>query len=304
MAKPNIICLLGPTAVGKTRIAYELARDFPIEIVNVDSVMIYQGLDIGSAKPSLAEQRLVANHLLDILAPDQLYSVAQFIKDVERVIGEVRGRGKVPVLVGGTMLYFKGLFDGLQELPVVDVQLRSELVEISSELGGLEKLYARLMVKMPQVAKRLHPNDRQRVVRALELAEAGVEMPGKWVKRVHPDYNFQVFAILPETKEKLWDDVRIRCKLMLNSGWVNEVECLLNSYGEGGNIPGLRAVGYSQIKENLQGHIDRDHLEDRIVFATRQLAKRQTTWLNSLGDLVKIHGGNYKPIKKALDLCC
>ncbi|TDP64234.1 tRNA (adenosine(37)-N6)-dimethylallyltransferase MiaA [Roseateles toxinivorans] len=278
------ICLAGPTASGKTAaslaIAEALQASRPVEIVSVDSALVYRGMDIGTAKPSAAEQALVPHHLLDLIDPLQSYSAARFVADATRLIGEIRARGHTPLLVGGTMLYFKALFEGLDEMPAADPTVRAEL-DALAQRGGLAALYAELARVDPPTAARLKPADSQRIQRALEV----YRISGKPLSAWHSDKPVRATPALIslEPQDRAWLHQRIaqRFMQMLDMGLVDEVKGLMARGDLNPDLPSMRCVGYRQTWEALEAG-DLSALAERGIAATRQLAKRQITWLRSM----------------------
>lgn len=280
-----VILLMGPTASGKTALALALAERLPVEIVSVDSALVYRGLDIGSAKPDAAMRADVPHHLIDILDPAEPYSAARFAEDARRLIGEIRGRGRVPLLVGGTMLYAHALMRGLHELPSADPAVRTALADEGSRLGW-PAMHARLAAIDPASAARLAPNDAQRIQRALEIhAQTGRTMTD-WLAagdRQRPDpRGFLVVSLEPADRGRLHRLIEDRLDRMLADGLIDEVAALRARGDLHPALPSMRCVGYRQTWEYLDGRYDRAALRERAVAATRQLAKRQLTWLRAI----------------------
>ncbi|MEI9747462.1 tRNA (adenosine(37)-N6)-dimethylallyltransferase MiaA [Moellerella wisconsensis] len=280
--KPNAIFLMGPTASGKTALAIELRQRLPVDIISVDSALIYRGMDIGTAKPSAEELRLAPHRLIDILDPSQPYSAADFRRDALAAMAEITAEGRIPLLVGGTMLYFKALLEGLSPLPSADAEVRAKIEEIAQN-DGWETIHQRLKQVDPVAAARIHPNDPQRLSRALEVylisgqslteltQTAGEELP----------YNVFQFAIAPQDRKILHSRIEKRFHQMLNSAFEDEVRSLYDRGDLHVDLPAIRCVGYRQMWSYLAGEIDYDEMVFRGVCATRQLAKRQITWLRS-----------------------
>lgn len=286
MANKRAILLMGPTAAGKTAIALSLANHLPIEIISVDSALIYRGLDIGSAKPSLSELSQVPHHLIDILSPLENYSVADFLKDCNQCISDICGRGKLPVLTGGTMMYFNALVNGISELPEANPEIRQQL-EIDFDKNGNLFMHQRLMALDPISAAKINSNDRQRIERALEvyyicgkpisIMQKEKRIPGL------PDCEYLSLGIMPTNRELLHQRINQRFDLMLKTGLTDEVANLRIQYPElTDKHNSMRTVGYSQVWSYLEGIIDYESLRMEGMAATRQLAKRQFTWLRSL----------------------
>ncbi|MFI4940989.1 MAG: tRNA (adenosine(37)-N6)-dimethylallyltransferase MiaA [Burkholderiales bacterium] len=284
---------MGPTASGKTAAALAIARQFPSEIISVDSALVYRGMDIGTAKPSAAERAAVPHHLIDILDPAESYSAMQFRQDALELINAITARGKLPLLVGGTMLYFKALQDGLDVLPQADPALRA-LLDAEAARIGYPAMHARLAGLDPETAARLKPNDSQRIQRALEIIElSGQPMSALLSGRPKLDLPFAILpiALEPSDRSVLHARIAARFDAMLNnyaSGLIAEVEKLRARGDLHLGLPSMRCVGYRQTWEYLDGAYDRTQLREKAVAATRQLAKRQLTWLRSMPDRVVI----------------
>ena len=280
---PAALALLGPTASGKSRIALELAQRLPLEIVSVDSAQVFRGMDIGTAKPSAAERTAVPHHLIDIIDPTQTYSAAQFVAAATRVLHEIRSRGRVPLLVGGTMLYFKALREGLSALPQADPSVRAA-IEAEAAERGWPALHAQLARLDPQTAARLKPGDAQRIQRALEVSRlTGRPMSALLAVRrvVSPPFTLIQAALVPSDRSALHRRIEARFEGMLRAGLPDEVLALRHRYALHPRMPSMRCVGYRQAWQFLEGEFGARELRDRGVFATRQLAKRQLTWLRA-----------------------
>jgi len=278
--KPLAIFLMGPTASGKTDLAIKLRQQLPVEVISVDSALIYRGMDIGTAKPSKAELALAPHRLIDICDPAESYSAANFRTDALREMQEISAQGKIPLLVGGTMLYYKALLEGLSPLPSADEKVRSEIEEKAALIGWGE-LHQELSKIDPISAQRINPNDSQRINRSLEVfyltgktlteltAQKGEALP----------YDILQFAIAPEQREVLHLRIEQRFHKMIELGFQQEVEKLYRRPDLNENLPSIRCVGYRQMWEYLRGDYDHDEMVFRGICATRQLAKRQITWL-------------------------
>ncbi len=279
------LCLAGPTGSGKTAGALRLAELLPLEIISVDSALVYRGMDIGTAKPSAAELAAVPHHLIDILDPLEAYSAAQFARDAKRLVEEILARGRLPLLVGGTMLYFKALFEGLSELPPADETLRRRLDAEAAEQGW-PALHARLAALDPETAARLAPMDAQRIQRALEVHA----LSGKPMSQLYREQqreagvDWPLLSLEPQDRAWLHHRLGLRFEQMLDQGLVAEVQALRARGDLSPSLPSMRCVGYRQVWEALdQGWIaDRQRLVEAGTAATRQLAKRQHTWLRSM----------------------
>ena len=281
---PPAVLLMGPTASGKTALALEIARRFPVEIISVDSAQVYRGMDVGTAKPSAAERAAVPHHLIDIVDPDQSYSAAQFRTDALRLMREVGERGRVPLLAGGTMLYFKALREGLSNLPQADAAVRAA-IEAEAREKGWPALHAELARIDAATAARLKPGDAQRIQRALEVFRVTGKplssLQGTRVAAAAP-YRFVQIALVPAERALLHRRIEMRFEAMLAAGLVEELVALRAKYALAPGLPAMRCVGYRQAWEHLEGAYDRAALRDRGVYATRQLAKRQLTWLRAM----------------------
>jgi tRNA dimethylallyltransferase len=283
MNETTIFCLMGPTASGKTNLSLYLAEKLHLEIISVDSAMVYRTMDIGTAKPSRQERSTVVHHLIDILDPLDSYSAAEFSKHAQEAIRLILEKGKMPLLVGGTMLYFKAFQEGLSSLPAANAGVRQRLFEEAKQYGW-NSLYARLKEIDPVVAQKIHANDPQRIQRALEVWEITQKpLSHFWEteKKARSAYNFINLALVPEDRTLLHDRIAARFKLMLKNGLVEEVRELFNRGDLHLNLPSMRCVGYRQVWEYLEGSIGYEEMVNKGITATRQLAKRQLTWLRN-----------------------
>jgi len=278
---PPAVLLMGPTASGKTPLALALAREFPVEIVSVDSAQVYRGMDIGTAKPPPSEREGVPHHLIDIIDPTEAYSAARFRADSLRVTGEITARGRIPLLAGGTMLYFKALREGLSKLPESDAAVRARIDAEAAERGW-PALHAELARVDADTAARLEPADSQRIQRALEVHRVtGKPMSQLLAKRGKARLPFRliVFALMPSDRSVLHQRIEKRFDVMLERGLVDELQALRRRYTLRPDLPSMRCVGYRQAWQHLEGELGIDQLRERGIVATRQLAKRQLTWL-------------------------
>ena len=278
---PPAIALMGPTASGKTRLAIQLAREMDGEIISVDSGLVYRGMDIGTAKPSLAEREGVPHHLIDILDPAEAFSTGQFRERAVALIEEITSRGRLPLLVGGTMLYFNALFHGIAQLPSADPDMRRLIDEGAAQLGWV-KLHEELGKVDPQAAGRIHPNDPQRIQRALEVYRiTGIPLTELCARAesVRPPFEFIRLILAPADRGALGERIRQRFLSMLESGLLEEVRKLFERGDLYEHMPSMRAVGYRQVWSYLKGEQDYGTMVERGVIATRQFAKRQYTWL-------------------------
>ncbi len=281
------IFLMGPTGTGKTDLAVELRKHFPLEIISVDSALVYQGMDIGSAKPDAATLAQAPHRLIDFLDPAQPYSAADFREDALREMADISASGRIPLLVGGTMLYFRALEYGLSELPQADPAIRARLESEAAE-HGWQALHDRLRTIDPVAAARIHPNDPQRLQRALEV----YELSGKSLTELQQaawhaacPYQLLKLALIPDDRTWLHERLALRFDQMLQQGLIGEVKKLHARGDLAEHLPAIRAVGYRQVWEYLNGKLDYTQMRDRAIVATRQLAKRQMTWLRSEKDI-------------------
>ena len=281
---PPAVCLIGPTASGKTELAVELVERLPLDIISVDSVMIYRGMDIGSAKPDPETLARAPHRLIDIRDPVEAYSAAQFREDAQREMAAISDAGRIPLLVGGTMLYFRALLSGLSTLPSANAEIRTRL-EAEAEVEGWESLHRRLAKVDVAAAARIHPNDPQRIQRALEVYEL-TGIPLSQLQRQQQvdqplPYRIIKLAVAPADRSVLHQRIASRFEQMLRSGLIEEVEGLRGRGDLHQDLPALRAVGYRQVWDFLEGDIDYTEMVERGIIATRQLAKRQFTWLRA-----------------------
>jgi tRNA dimethylallyltransferase len=283
MPDPTVVFVMGPTASGKTNLAVKLVAEFPFEIISVDSAMVYRGMDIGTAKPDEDTLRRAPHRLIDICDPIDPYSAAQFAQDAQQHMAEISSQGRIPLLVGGTFLYFKALYNGLSPLPAADVQVRAEL-ERQAGLHGWQYMHQKLASIDPEAAQRIHPNDPQRIQRALEVYEIAGESMTTILKRDHNrcfPYSVLKILLVPSDRVILHRRIEQRFNLMVENGLVDEVSKLRQCEGVTKNLPSMRAVGYRQVWEYLDGEVGHPEMIKKGVAATRQFAKRQLTWLRS-----------------------
>lgn len=293
MTKPLLLCLMGPTASGKTNLAISLAGALDSELVSVDSALVYRGLDIGAAKPDFP------HHLVDIRDLSEVYSVADFVADANRLADEIAARGKTPIFVGGTMLYFKAFLEGLAEMPAADPDIRAQ-IEREAEASGWPLLHQELARVDPESAARIHPNHSQRLARALEVYRASGVPISQWQTGSPgelPGDRFRIVqvAICPRERRDLHDRIALRFQQMLADGLLAEVAELYNRNDLHLDLPAMRTVGYRQLWQHLEGQYSLEEAVERALAATRQLAKRQLTWLRKWPDLQWIytdHAGN------------
>lgn len=282
---PLILCLMGPTASGKTAIACELAQRFPLEIISIDSAMIYRGFNVGAAKPDLTILAKAPHHLIDILDPPEVYSAAQCCEDVKNLCDSISSRGNTPLLVGGTMMYFNALQKGLSSLPQADKMVRQEIIHKAYK-HGWDYMHSLLATVDAASAARIHPNDTQRIQRALEVFQlTQTPLSQLWEEdRSTPSFRFINLAILPEDRSWLHARITDRFKQMLAEGLIDEVEQLVKKWSLTTETSSMRSVGYRQVLSYLHGEYDKQILFEKGIAATRQLAKRQLTWLRHWQD--------------------
>jgi tRNA dimethylallyltransferase len=283
VVRPRVLVIAGPTGAGKSDYAWQLAQRLPVEIISVDSAQVYRGMDIGTAKPSAAEQAAVPHHLLDLCEPETVYSAGQFRRDALDCIAQICGRGRIPLLVGGTMLYFRSLFQGIASMPQADTALRAEL-DARAARHGWPALHAQLAQLDPVAAQRIHINDAQRIQRALEvLTLAGTGLTQLWQQPSPPEVSFDslICVLQPGDRAQLHQRLALRLDAMLAAGLVDEVQRLRQRPGLTVDSPALRAVGYRQLLAYCSGEQSLPTAREQAVAATRQLAKRQMTWLRS-----------------------
>jgi tRNA dimethylallyltransferase len=278
------LALLGPTASGKSQAALQLAEDLPLEIISVDSAQVYRGMDVGTAKPSAADRARVAHHLIDLLDPAQSYCAAQFVKDARSAIEAIRGRGRLPLLVGGTMLYAKALREGLAELPGADPEVRGQLTQQAADTGW-PALHARLQRIDPRAAARIRCSDSQRIQRALEVFElTGTPLSDLLDAAAASPTPVQTIAWMPLDRAQLHQRIEARFDSMLAAGFLDEVRALRGRADLNPDLPSMRSVGYRQAWGHLGGATTFEQFRAAAIAASRQLAKRQVTWLRSIAD--------------------
>jgi len=276
--------LMGPTASGKTGVALELARHFPVEIVSVDSALVYRRMDIGTAKPDLATRLKVPHHLIDIIDPTENYSAAQFCDDALEAMRDIVERNHVPLLTGGTMLYFKALQEGLSDLPAADADIRMVIDAMAVE-AGWPAIHRELERIDPATAERLDPNDVQRIQRAMEIFYLTGKPMSELIaagRRASLPYRLIPIALIPEDRAALHQRIAARFEEMLELGLINEVRALREEYDLKPSLPSMRCVGYRQAWQYLDGEFGLGALREKAIAATRQLAKRQLTWLRAM----------------------
>lgn len=295
--KPAIFFLLGPTASGKTKLAVDLVSTFPFEIISVDSAQIYQDMNIGVAKPSQNVLNVAPHHLINIIKPDETYSVALFLQDSLKIMDEIYTRGHIPLLVGGTMMYFNALEKGISQMPTTDYQIRKDIEREAMQFGW-PKLHEKLMSVDKELAMKLSPHDAQRISRGLEVFYSS----GKPLSYFHKPKNKNQFpfticklGLMPSNRKILHERIELRVNQMIDAGLFKEVEFLLKKYPKlKSHMPSMRSVGYRQVLEYFNGDSQEKECIDKIVFATRQLAKRQMTWMRSMENLNVFDCGNHR----------
>lgn len=295
MAKPNLppaIFVMGPTASGKTDLAIALRKQLPVELINVDSAQVYRQLDIGSAKPDAQTLAAAPHRLIDIRDPLDVYSAADFLADARREMADITAAGRIPLLVGGSMLYFKLLLEGLSKMPEADQHIREKIERRAAEFGW-PSLYKELQQVDPQTASRLHPNHSQRIQRALEVyritgTPMSVLQAEASVGGLQHDYKIQQFALMPENRGLLHQRIEQRFRKMMNLGFAEEVGKLYKRGDLHVNLPAIRCVGYRQLWEYFSGDCTLDDAVEKGIIATRQLAKRQITWLRNWPDAMVV----------------
>ena len=284
---PPAIFLMGPTAAGKTDLAVTLHEQLPCDIISVDSALVYKGMDIGTAKPGSELLARAPHRLIDIRDPAETYSAAEFRADALREMKEITARGRIPLLVGGTMLYYKALRDGLADMPAADEAVRQEILD-QAESEGWAAVHARLQSVDPESAARIHPTDPQRLQRALEVYLVSGRTVTELVaeqKRTQLPYRVLNLAVAPQERSILHERIALRFHQMMDAGFIDEVEALYARKDLHPGLPSIRCVGYRQAWSYLDGELSRDEMVDRGIIATRQLAKRQFTWLRSWENL-------------------
>ncbi len=287
---PPAIFLMGPTASGKTGVAVELAQSLPVELISVDSALVYRDMNIGTAKPDTETLRIAPHHLIDIIQPTEVYSAAAFRHDALNLMADITARGKIPLLVGGTMLYFRALQNGLNELPVADSAIRAELDAIIAE-HGIAYLHQQLADVDAETAARLSPNDTQRIQRAMEIYRVTGTTMSELLKKENDyvlPYRTISIALIPSDRKVLHQRITTRFEQMIKQGLVEEVRALRRQYELHPNLPSMRCVGYRQAWQFIDGEINETQLFETGLAATRQLAKRQLTWLRSTPDVIEI----------------
>jgi tRNA dimethylallyltransferase len=279
---------MGPTAAGKTEVAISLRKRFPVDIISVDSALVYRGMDIGTAKPDAGILRRAPHRLIDIRDPEESYSAGDFVRDARAEIDEITAAGNIPLLVGGTMMYFRALTGGIAELPSADAEIRAQ-IDSDAEKSGWPAVHERLQAVDSQAAERINPNDGQRIQRALEVYLSSGKPLSEWQNEAQADRDQEIrfikIGLQTATRKTLHERIEQRLNMMLNNGFLDEVKALRERDGLTREHPSMRSVGYRQLWEHLAGETTLDEARDKALFATRQLAKRQITWLRSESEL-------------------
>lgn len=301
-ALPRAVLLMGPTASGKTALGVDIAKALDGEVISVDSALVYRGMDIGTAKPDMEERQGIKHHLIDILDPSESFSAGQFREQAIALINDVSSRGKTSVLVGGTMLYFHVLLNGMAELPDADTTIRQQIDE-QATLEGWAVVHDRLKMVDPEAAKRIHQNDTQRIQRALEVYLVSGKSQTDWLaEQAKQPLPFDVlkFAIVPSNRVKLHDKIALRMDLMLQNGFLDEARLLFERGDLDASMPAIRSVGYRQAWSFFEGKYDEGMFREKAIIATRQLAKRQFTWLRQQTDTVCFEMGEEFALEQVL----
>ncbi|WMW79728.1 tRNA (adenosine(37)-N6)-dimethylallyltransferase MiaA [Undibacterium cyanobacteriorum] len=305
MQNPSpVIAIMGPTASGKTAAALAIAREVPAEIISVDSALVYRDMNIGTAKPNAEELAAAPHHLIDIIDPSESYSVAQFLNDSARLVKEIRARGRLPIMVGGTMMYYKALMNGIDDLPPADAAIRAQLDADMAQIGA-PGLHARLAEVDPETAARLQPNDSQRIQRALEVFMlTGKPMSSLIAQQPRSAMPFEMLSLSLEPSDRavLHERIARRFDLMLEQGFLDEVTQLKQRPELHAELPSIRCVGYRQAWDYLDGSINYEEMRERGIIATRQLAKRQLTWLRSIPERKVIDCNSSRATQEVVEL--
>ena len=300
------ITVMGPTASGKTGLAIELRKHLPVELINVDSAQVYRYLNIGSAKPDAETLAQASHRLLDIRDPCEIYSAAEFLADARREMAEISASGRIPLLVGGSMMYFKVLLEGLSQLPEADQSIRDDLEQRAAK-EGWPSLYAELQLVDPQTASRLHPNHSQRIQRALEVYQLTGEprsaLQAESVGGLAQQYDFRQIALIPQNRSLLHQRIEQRFEAMMALGFAEEVQGLYERGDLHSNLPAVRSVGYRQLWDYCAGDCSLQDAVEKAVIATRQLAKRQLTWLRNWPQAIEIKADNQDGFLSTEKIC-
>ena len=302
MNSNKAIIIRGPTASGKTDLSLRLAENLPIEIISVDSVMVYKGLDIGSAKPAKEILDQYPHHLIDICDPGDKYSAGKFVEDAQQKIRDIQAHNRIPVLVGGTMMYYKVLQDGLNELPKANDEIRNQINQEAKDQGWPE-MHRKLVGIDPKAAKKIKPNDRQRIQRAIEV----YMISGRTISELNKkdsgnhEFEFLAFSLMPADREVLYQNINLRFDSMIEVGLLDEVISLLDDDLVSVNSHSMQSIGYKEMLDHISGKISLDEAVDAAKMSSRRYAKRQITWLRSMDDQYKLdpsNGNNHQLIEK------
>ena len=305
MRSKKVIILRGPTASGKTDLSLELAEKFPIDLISVDSVMVYKGLNIGSAKPSKQTLKRYPHHLIDICEPNEKYSAGRFIVDAQKIIRDIQSNDRIPLLVGGTMMYYKVLQDGMSQLPAANEEVRTQ-IDLKAEKIGWPEMHAKLRKFDPESAKEIKPNDKQRIQRAIEvymitgIAMSELRREGKSNNK----FDYLSISLLPNDREALYENINNRFDSMIKEGLLDEVSTLLNTERVSHESHSMRSIGYREILEYIRGEKTLEVAIDTAKLSSRRYAKRQITWLRSFDDQYKLEPmetDNIKTIEEILN---
>ena len=304
MKAKNAIIIRGPTASGKTELSLKLAEKYPIDIISVDSVMVYKGLDIGSAKPSQDILKKFPHHLIDICDPGDKYSAGKFVEDAQQKIRDIQAENRIPVLVGGTMMYYKVLQDGLNELPKANDEIRNQINQEAKDQGWPE-MHRKLKGIDPEAAKKIKLNDRQRIQRAIEVYMiSGTTISElKKMDSGNHEFEFLAFSLMPTDREVLYQNINLRFDSMIEVGLLDEVISLLDDDLVSVNSHSMQSIGYKEMLDHIGGKISLDEAVDAAKMSSRRYAKRQITWLRSMDDQYKLdplNGNNHQLIEKIL----
>lgn len=300
--KPNVFIIMGPTASGKTALAIQLAQELDGEIISVDSALVYKGMDIGTAKPDAQEQQGVTHHLIDILDPTERFSAGEFCTKARLLIADIYKRDKTPILVGGTMLYFHALLEGMAVLPEADVEVRNKIDAQAKQLGW-QAMHAELQAIDPDAALRIHFNDPQRIQRALEVFHVSGRTQTEWLSQqqtIELPFMPVKFSIAPSKRSVLHQKIAVRFEQMLQLGLLDEVRHFYERGDLDLSMPSMRSVGYRQIWSYFDGDYDFTEMRERSIIATRQLAKRQFTWLRKQADMIELESEDNLALHKIL----
>ena len=304
MKAKNAIIIRGPTASGKTELSLKLAEKYPIDIISVDSVMVYKGLDIGSAKPSQDILKKFPHHLIDICDPGDKYSAGKFVEDAQQKIRDIQADNRIPVLVGGTMMYYKVLQDGLNELPKANDEIRNQINQEAKDQGWPE-MHRKLKGIDPEAAKKIKLNDRQRIQRAIEVYMiSGTTISElKKMDSGNHEFEFLAFSLMPTDREVLYQNINLRFDSMIEVGLLDEIISLLDDDLVSVNSHSMQSIGYKEMLDHIGGKISLDEAVDAAKMSSRRYAKRQITWLRSMDDQYKLdplNGNNHQLIEKIL----